>query len=188
MLYHFPTRYLDRSTFYRISQLEEEMPHVQIKGRFIAMSIQGEGAKTRLVGVFTDGATTMEIVWFHRIKQLRESYHIGSEYIIFGKPELFNNRWSMVHPEIDTPESVAAQRGMRGIYPLTEQLRNQGIASRQIFTWAQTILNTSPTIRETLPEEIIRKLRLMSINEALRNIHNPQSIDKLNAAKTRLKI
>ena len=86
LLFHFPTRYLDRSSFYSISQFEEGMPHMQVKGRFIAMSVQGEGAKTRLVGVFTDGRTTMEVVWFKRIKQIKESYHTGNEYILFGKP------------------------------------------------------------------------------------------------------
>lgn len=187
MLFHFPTRYLDRSSFYSISQFQENMPHVQVKGRFIAMSVQGEGAKTRLVGVFTDGKTTMEVVWFRRIKQLRDSYHIGREYIIFGKPELFNNRWSMVHPEIDTPESASAQIGMRGVYPLTDTLRNQGIASKQIFGWIQTILNANQNIRETLPDELIKRLRLMPLKEALINIHNPRSIDKLNAARVRLK-
>lgn len=187
LLFHFPTRYLDRSSFYSISQFEEGMPHVQVKGRFIAMSVQGEGAKTRLVGVFTDGRTTMEVVWFKRIKQIKESYHTGNEYILFGKPEPFNNRWSMVHPEIDTPQSITAQQGMRGVYPLTETLRNQGIASRQIYTWIQSILSSSTDIRETLTDEIVKRLRLMPLREALVNIHNPRSVEKLNAARTRLK-
>jgi len=187
LLFHFPTRYLDRSSFYSISQFEENMPLVQVKGKFIAMSVQGEGAKTRLVGIFTDGRTTMEVVWFRRIKQIRESYHTGNEYIVFGKPELFNNRWSMAHPEIDTPQSAASQQGMRGVYPLTDTLRNHGIASRQIYSWIQTILFSSTDIHETLPDEIVKKLRLMPLREALVNIHNPRSVEKLNAARTRLK-
>ena len=134
LLYHFPTRYLDRSSIYRVKDLSGEMPMIQLKGRFIAMTVQGEGAKTRLVGVFTDGTGTMEVVWFRRIKQIRESYHTGNEYIIFGKPELFNNRWSMVHPEVDTPAATTAAQGLRGVYPLTETLRNQGIGARQVFT------------------------------------------------------
>ncbi len=187
LLFHLPTRHLDRSSFFTISQFEENMPMVQVKGRFIAMSVQGEGAKTRLVGVFTDGRTTMEIVWFRKIKQIRESYHIGNEYIIFGKPELFNNRWSMVHPEIDTSQSATAQQGMRGVYPLTDTLRNSGIASRQISAWVQNILATFPAIQETLPDEVIARLNLMPLREALVNIHNPRSFEKLNAARTRLK-
>lgn len=187
LLYHFPTRYLDRSSIYRVKDLSGEMPLIQLKGRFIAMTVQGEGAKTRLVGVFTDGTGTMEVVWFRRIKQIRESYHTGNEYIIFGKPELFNNRWSMVHPEVDTPAATTAAQGLRGVYPLTETLRNQGIGARQIFTWVQTALAASPVITETLPRSIIERLKLMSLRESLINIHNPQSNEKLQAARLRLK-
>ena len=187
LLYHFPTRYLDRSSIYRVKDLSGEMPMIQLKGRFIAMTVQGEGAKTRLVGVFTDGTGTMEVVWFRRIKQIRESYHTGNEYIIFGKPELFNNRWSMVHPEVDTPAATTAAQGLRGVYPLTETLRNQGIGARQIFTWVQTALAASPVITETLPRSIIERLKLMSLRESLINIHNPQSNEKLQAARLRLK-
>lgn len=187
LLYHFPTRYLDRSSIYRVKDLSGEMPMIQLKGRFIAMTVQGEGAKTRLVGVFTDGTGTMEVVWFRRIKQIRESYHTGNEYIIFGKPELFNNRWSMVHPEVDTPAATTAAQGLRGAYPLTETLRNQGIGARQIFTWVQTALAASPVITETLPRSIIERLKLMSLRESLINIHNPQSNEKLQAARLRLK-
>lgn len=187
LLYHFPHRYVDRSTFYKISQFEGDTPAVQVKGRFLAMALHGEGAKTRLVGVFTDGITTMEVVWFRKVKQIRESYHTGNEYILFGKPEVFNGKWSMVHPEVDLPDSAGASQGLRGIYPLTDTLRNQGIATRQIFTWIQTALNAAPHISETLPDYIIRKLRLMPLRDALVNIHNPQSLEALNAAKLRLK-
>lgn len=187
LLYHFPTRYLDRSSIYRVKDLSGEMHMIQLKGRFIAMTVQGEGAKTRLVGVFTDGTGTMEVVWFRRIKQIRESYHTGNEYIIFGKPELFNNRWSMVHPEVDTPAATTAAQGLRGVYPLTETLRNQGIGARQIFTWVQTAFAASPVITETLPRSIIERLKLMSLRESLINIHNPQSNEKLQAARLRLK-
>lgn len=188
LLYHFPTRYVDRSKFYSISTFTGDMPSVQVKGRFLAMSIQGEGAKTRLAGVFTDGTTTMEVVWFRRIKQLRDSYHTGNEYIVFGKPEEFNGRWSMVHPEIDTPTAPGAMQGLRGVYPLTDKLRNQGIGSRQIFTWIQTALAASPAISETLPREVIESMRLMPLRDALVNIHNPQSLEALNNAKFRLKL
>ena len=187
LLYHFPLRYVDRSSFYKISQFEGDMPAVQVKGRFVAMSVQGEGAKTRLVGVFTDGTTTMEIVWFHSIKQLRDSYHIGNEYIVFGKPEEFNGRWSMVHPEIDLPASPGAMTGLRGVYPLTDKLRQRGISSRQIFTWIQTALTTAPDITETLPRQLMERLKLMPLRQALVNIHNPQSLDALNNARFRLK-
>lgn len=187
MLYHFPSRYVDRSSFYRIADFTGDMPQVQVKGRFLAMSVQGEGAKTRLVGVFTDGVTTMEVVWFRKIKQLRESYHIGNEYILFGKPEQFNGHWSMVHPEVDQPGSTATLQGLRGVYPLTDTLRNRGINSRQIFSWVMGILSSTPRIAETLPDDIIERMHLMPLREALTAIHNPKNIDQLNAARMRLK-
>ena len=90
------------------------------------MTEQGEGAKRRLVGLFSDGSQMMEVVWFRRIKQIKEAYHVNTEYILFGKPESFNGRWSMVHPEIDTPQSLTAAQGLRGVYPLTEKLSAQG--------------------------------------------------------------
>lgn len=187
LLYHFPSRYVDRSSFYRIADFTGDMPQVQVKGRFLAMSVQGEGAKTRLVGVFTDGVTTMEVVWFRRIKQIRESYHLGNEYILFGKPEQFNGRWSMVHPEVDSPGSTASLQGLRGVYPLTDTLRNRGINSRQIFSWIMSVLSSSPRIAETLPDDIIGRMRLMPLRDALLAIHNPKNIDQLNAARLRLK-
>lgn len=120
LLHHFPTHYLDRSQIYRVRDLAGEMPTLQLRGRFVSFASQGEGAKTRLVAVFSDGTGTIEVVWFNRIKAIRESLNPGAEYILFGKPTEFNRRWSMVHPEIDTPESVAAMPGLRGVYPLTE--------------------------------------------------------------------
>ena len=187
LLYHFPAKYVDRSSIYKISEFKGEMPTVQIKGRFIAFSIHGEGAKTRLVGIFTDGTTTMEVVWFRKIKQVKEAYHTGNEYILFGKPEIFNNRWSMVHPEVDSTNSIGATQGLRGIYPLTDVLRNHNIGSKQFFTWAQTILASTPNISETLPQYLIDRLKLMSIRDALVNIHNPKPNADLQRALFRLK-
>lgn len=187
LLYHFPVKYVDRSSIYKIRDFRGDMPMVQIKGRFVAFSVQGEGAKTRLVGVFTDGSTTLEVVWFRKIKQVRDAYHTGIDYILFGKPELFNNRWSMVHPEVDGVNSVGASQGLRGIYPLTDTLRNQNIGSKQLFTWTQTVLNSAQNIIETLPSYIIGRLKLMSIRDALINIHNPKSNDDLQRARLRLK-
>ena len=98
LIAHYPTSYLDRTSYYNISNFGGEMPYVQVKGRFITFNTQGEGAKTRLVGLFTDGTRTMECVWFNRIRQIKEAYHTGVEYIVFGKPTEFCGHWSMVHP------------------------------------------------------------------------------------------
>ncbi len=187
LLYHFPTHYVDRSSIYPISSLHGDMPAVQLKGRFITFSIQGEGAKTRLVALFSDGTGTIEVVWFRRIKQIKDAYHTGNDYILFGKPSEFNGRWNLVHPEIDTTTSIGATQGLRGVYPLTEMLRNRGVSSRSIFTWVQTALATTPHIKETIPDDIIARHHLMPLRQALVSIHNPQDNDQLQRAKLRLK-
>lgn len=187
LLYHFPARYLDRSSVYRVADFEGDMPMVQVRGRFVTMTEQGEGAKRRLVGLFSDGSQMMEVVWFRRIKQIKEAYHVNTEYILFGKPESFNGRWSMVHPEIDTPQSLTAAQGLRGVYPLTEKLSAQGIGSRQIFGWVQAVLAATPSIRETLPQPLVARLGLPDLRQALHDIHNPSSNERLQAARLRLK-
>lgn len=187
MLYHFPTHYADRSKIYSINSLRGDMPSIQLKGIFVSFNTQGEGAKTRLTALFSDGSGTIEVVWFRRIKQIKDAYHVGCEYILFGKPTIFNGRWNIVHPEIDTTTSTGAMQGLRGIYPLTETLRNKGVSSRTLFTYVQGILAATPSIAETLPQEIITRLNLMPLREAIVNIHNPQNNEQLQKARLRLK-
>lgn len=188
LLYHFPTHYVDRSRFYTINSFHSEMPAVQVKGRFVTFTVQGEGAKMRLVGLFSDGTGTMEVVWFRRIKWMRETYKVGEEYVVFGKPAEFSGRWSMVHPEIDTPQSVQASTGLRGVYPLTEQLRNRGINSRTIFSMVQTLLQGyGRTIEDPLPQDMRMRLRLMDKASALEAIHNPRDVSQMQEARRRLK-
>lgn len=188
LLYHFPNHYVDRSRFYTISSFTREMPAVQVKGRFVSFAEHGEGAKLRLVGLFSDGTGLMEVVWFRRIKWMRDSYKIGEEYVLFGKPAEFSGRWSMVHPEIDSPQAVLASAGLRGVYPLTEQLRNRGINSRAIFAMVQTLIQGFvKTIEDPLPEEMRQRLKLMGKAEALATIHNPRDVASLQEARRRLK-
>ena len=188
LLFHFPTHYIDRRSIYRIIDFAgEDMPSLQVKGKFISFTVQGEGAKTRLVGLFSDGSAVMEVVWFQRIKTLRQLYHTATEYILFGKPSNFNGRWSMVHPEVDTPEAASAQGGFRGVYPLTEQLRNRGFSSKTFSTAVSDILSGIREMAETLPQEIISRHRLIGIREAISAIHSPQSPAQLEQARLRLK-
>jgi len=187
LVHHFPTHYVDRSRIYPISSFRDDMPYIQVKGRFVSFTVHGEGAKRRLMGLFTDGTATMEVVWFQRIKALQEAYHTGSEYLLFGKPREFNGRWSMTHPEVDLPDSATAAQGLRGVYPLTEKLRNRGVTSRQIFQWVSNALAVVKLFPETLPAEIIAGRHLADADTALRTIHNPRNHDELNRARLRLK-
>ncbi len=188
LLFHFPTHYIDRRSIYHIIDFAgDDMPSLQVKGKFISFTVQGEGAKTRLVGLFSDGSAVMEVVWFQRIKTLRQLYHTATEYILFCKPSNFNGRWSMVHPEVDTPEAASAQGGFRGVYPLTEQLRNRGFSSKTFSTAVSDILSGIREMAETLPPEIISRHRLIGIREAISAIHSPQSPAQLEQARLRLK-
>ena len=188
LLFHFPTHYIDRRSVYRIIDFTgDDMPSLQVRGKFISFTVQGEGAKTRLVGLFSDGSAVMEVVWFQRIKSLRQLYHTATEYILFGKPTQFNGRWSMVHPEIDTPEAASSRGGFRGVYPLTEQLRNRGFSSRTFSSAVSDILGGIHQMAETLPPEIIAQYRLIGLREAIMAIHNPPSPAILEQARLRLK-
>lgn len=189
LLHYFPTHYLDRSSVYRVKDLQGEMPMIQLRGRFVTMNILGEGAKSRLVALFTDGSATMEVVWFRRIRSIREAYSVGQEYIIFGKPEMFNGRWSMVHPEVDTTNTPGAMQGLRGVYPLTEKLRNAGISSRVLHSYIQTAIAVAlrTSLSDPLPPAILNRYRLMPLRDAIVAIHNPGDPEELRQARYRLK-
>ena len=188
MLYHFPTHYVDRTTIRHISEFTgDDMPAVQVRGRFVSFNVVGEGAKTRLVALFSDGTGTMEVVWFQRVKAMRELYRTLTDYTVFGKPNFFNGRWSMVHPEIDPPGALLASSGFRGVYPLTEQLRNRGFSSRTFATAAAEILAGARNLPETLPQYIVEKYRLLDLRTALCAIHNPSTMAILDRARLRLK-
>lgn len=188
MLYHFPTHYVDRTTIRHISEFTgDDMPAVQVRGRFVSFNMMGEGAKLRLVALFSDGTATMEVVWFQRPKAMYQLYRTHTDYTVFGKPNYFNGRWSMVHPEIDTPGTMLAQGGFRGVYPLTEQLRNRGFSSRTFAGAAAEILAGAKNMPETLPQYIIDKYRLIDLRTALCAIHNPPTMAMLDKARLRLK-
>ena len=187
LLHHFPSHYVDRSKIYNIVDLHGEMPALQIKGKFLTFNVVGEGAKSRLIGLFSDCTATIEVVWFRRISQIKQAYKTGNEYILFGKPGEFNGTRQMVHPEIDPVGSTTATGGLRGVYPLTEKLRNAGIGSRTIFTWVMNLLSTMRPVAETLSTDVIEAMKLMPLRDALVAVHNPQDAATLQKARFRLK-
>ena len=189
LLYYFPFRYIDRSTIHHITDLQGEMPYIQLKGRFINFTPQGEGAKRRLNALFTDGSGTIECVWFNRVKQIQESYRIGTEYVIFGKPTLYKGYYSIAHPEVDVYSPAKLTGGLRGMYNLTETLRNRSFSNRTMQQLIDNLLATEAVARipDPLPQEIIDKYHLMPLAEALKNIHRPTDINSLQKAQFRLK-
>lgn len=187
MVQYFPNSYVDRSTTYSIRQLQGDMPWVLLRGRFINFTMQGEGRKTRLTALFTDGNGTIECVWFNRVQQLRTAYRVGETYVIFGKPQWFNGRWSMAHPEVDTTESADKEQGLRGVYSVPERLRNRGITSRMIYAWIQSVVANHAPFVEVLPASVTSPIGLMSLDRAIRVIHNPSDNQQLQQARLRLK-
>ena len=187
MLYYFPFRYIDKSQIHRICDISGDMPSIQLKGRFITFSEQGEGARKRLHALFSDGSGNIEIVWFNSVKRMKESLLPGKEYIIFGKPTLYNSRYSISHPEIEESKPNLEPKGLRGIYTLTEKMRNKSLTSKTIQQLQENLLASKKQIDETLPKEILERYKLMGLHEALINIHMPRSIHDLQRAQLRLK-
>lgn len=189
LLFTFPFRYLDRSKIYHISDLEEDMPYVQIAGSFINFRLEGEGRKQRLIGTFSDGHHLMHAVWFSSVKRLQEAYHVGMRYMLFGKPTRFKDVWQMVHPEVEIYNPDIPAKGFVGVYSLTETLRKRNVSSKTIgnLISAAFELPVFKNLDDTLPLEIVKQHRLMPLREALRNIHFPSDLKQLEKAKERLK-
>ena len=187
LLHYYPQKYIDRSKIYKISELAGDLNYVQLKGRFIIFNTLGEGAKTRLQALFSDGTGTMEVVWFQRIKHIKETYVTGKEYILFGRPTLFNGKYNLAHPEIEVYSETNQPCGIRGIYSLTETARKRGITSNTIYTLVKNLFSKINFISETLPERVIKSNNLMPLKEALMNVHMPESMVKMEEARRRLK-
>lgn len=190
LLRHYPTAYIDRSKIHSIRSLHgagEEMPSVQVRGRFVSFNTLGEGARMRLVGLFTDGTATLECVWFKGIRFIRQRLRTGNEYIVFGKPTMFNHTLQMSHPDVDTPESVGAAQGAHGVYPLTERLRQRNLNSKVLHSAIRLFLDSRAHIAETLPQSVIESEGLMDLDSAIRNIHIPRTPELLAKARARLK-
>lgn len=184
---YYPTHYLDRSKVYNIAAFEGDMPAVQVRGRFVSFNTLGEGAKMRLVGLFSDGTRTMDVVWFKGISTIKRNLLTETEYVLFGKPTQFNGRWQMTHPEVEKPGTVMAETAVRGVYPLTETLRTRNVGSRQLQQWITGLLETVAHITDPLPASVVSSLKLMSLDEAIRTIHCPTDATKLQNARLRLK-
>lgn len=189
LLYYFPTRYVDRSRFYMISELDGEMPAVQIKGRFIRFLTEGEGAKQRLKGIFTDGKSIIEVVWFSQIRHIRESLRGEGEYVIFGKPNFYRGYYSFAHPEIEPYDPQRPPEGFRGVYALTEGLRKRNFTQKvfQKIIYNALSLPAFASWPETIPQEIIERLHLMPLREALVAMHFPTDPKQLQRARERMK-
>ena len=191
MLYTFPYRYIDRSRIYSISEIDSSMAYIQLRGRIIRTSTAGTGKGARLVATLRDDSGTIDLVFFKGVKWVQDKISPAREYIVFGKPSMFNGSWNMVHPELDpVGESGTSSwpSTLIGIYSSTDRLRNNGISIKVFARLQQTLQQkVAGLIQETLPQEVISSQKLPSLSFALSNIHFPKDMRSLEAARYRLK-
>ena len=191
LLEYYPYKHVDRSRLYTIRELTGDMPFVQVKGHILSFETFKMGArKKRVVAHFTDGyGKVMDLTWFNYADSALKKYKIGTEYVVFGRPQVFNGRIQLVHPDMEEADKLElSAMGMQPYYNTSEKMKKAGLNSRAIEKLTKTLLDTiKETLPETLPDFITQKLHLMSRDEALRRIHYPQNAKQLEQARLRLK-
>ena len=191
LLEYFPYKYVDRSKVYTVHELTGDMPFVQVVGHVLSFeTFKMSARKERVVAHFSDGTGVMDLVWFGAGgKYAKQNYRIGTDYLVFGKPTVFNNRIQLSHPDIDEASKVdTTAMGMQPYYNTTEKMKKMGLNSRSIERLVKTLLEALKNpLPETLPDFIAQRLHLMSRDQALRNIHYPQNARDLERARVRLK-
>lgn len=189
LLYYFPYKYVDRSRLYYIHEIDGNMPYIQLKGEILSFETFGEGRQRRLVAHFSDGTGVVDLVWFQGIKYLLGRYKVHTEYIVFGKPTVFNGRINVAHPDIDPAEGlVLSNMGMQPYYNTTERMKRGGLNSHALEKLTTNLFALlKESLPETLPAWMVEKHHLMSLDESLRNIHFPRTPELLRRAQYRLK-
>lgn len=186
----FPNRYIDRTQYYKIIQLQPTSTDVQLVGRVTHLKTVGEGRAKRMVGTFRDETGEMELVWFRGHKWIRESLKINTPYVAFGKVQKYGAVYSIAHPELELVEEheKSLRSAMQPVYPSTEKLSNKGITNRVVNKLMQNLfLEVKNELTESLSEAILQGLKLMPKNEAFFNVHFPKSQHDLARAQYRLK-
>jgi ATP-dependent DNA helicase RecG len=190
MLHYYPFRYVDRSKFYTVREVVSDSAWVQLKGKITAMQTIGAGRTARLVMTFRDQTGETELVWFQGVKWIREKVSIGKEYIIFGKPNLFNGRFNFTHPDIEpADEEVPLQNEpLQPYYSTSEKLKSRGFTPRNFVRIMRTLLaQVQQSIPESLSQSLLQATKLMPRAEALVNIHFPRDPQALARAQERIK-
>jgi ATP-dependent DNA helicase RecG len=190
LLYHFPYRYIDRSRFYKISEINSHLPYIQIRGRIISLEVAGPRYKKRLVAKFSDDSGTIELVWFQGVSWIRETLKKDREYVAFGRPSLHGRQINLVHPELEESEKYEKQlsSGLQAMYSTTEKLKKNYLTSRTIQKLITTLYQThKPAVKESLPGHLIERHHFLSLEKALFIVHFPTGVKELERARLRLK-
>ena len=190
LLYHFPYKYVDRSRIYKVSEIDGNMPYIQLKGRILSFETFGEGRQRRLVAHFTDGTGVADLVWFQGIKFVEGKYKCHEEYVVFGRPTVFGGRVNIAHPDIDSADGMMlSSMGLRPYYNTTEKMKRMNMTSSAMEKLVTNLFNAikEDTIDETLSPSLIQAHHLMPLGEALYNVHFPRNAEMLRKAQYRLK-
>ena len=189
LLYNFPYRYVDRTKFYNINELMEGMDYIQLRGHITDFDApEGEGKKRRIKAFFTDGTGYIQLVWFNGIKYVTESYKVGKELVIFGKPSFFNGQISIVHPEIEVVSPIHAPR--QQVMPRYHMSEKAGglITQRNLTEWVSIALEMlSGKIADPLPASLIQEYNFVSLERALQMMHFPKNAEEVAIARQRMK-
>ena len=189
LLQYFPFRHIDRSQQSTIASLHDENQYVVLRGTVSNMQAVSTGRyRERLTVDFSDGTGTLQLVWFQGTKWVREKLKPGVKYIIMGKPTIFNGQWQMTHPELEADTATDSSRQpYLPVYTTTEKMKQHGLGTRAMARLTETLVASLGGIEETLPKEILERYRLVGRRDALIAIHYPDSMQQLDAARTRLK-
>lgn len=189
LLHYYPYKYIDKSRIFYVHEIDGNMPYIQLKGRITAFETFGEGRHKRLVGHFTDGTGFVDLVWFQGQKFVTDKYRTNSPYIVFGKPTVFGSKFNIAHPDIDPYiEEKTEIGGLFGYYNTTEKMKKHFLNSKAIQKIISSALSSAiENLPETLSPYILQEAKLMSIKEAMWNVHIPSNPQILRDAQYRLK-
>ena len=189
LLYYFPYKYVDRSRIYYIHEIDGTMPYIQLKGEILGFETIGEGRQRRLIAHFSDGTGIVDLVWFQGIKFLVGKYKVHQEYIVFGKPSVFNGRINIAHPDIDNASELKlSTMGLQPYYNTTEKMKRSSLNSHAIEKMMSAVVQQlHEPLPETLSSAILTEHHLMPLTEALMNIHFPANPELLRKAQYRSK-
>ncbi|MDA8910734.1 ATP-dependent DNA helicase RecG [Crocinitomicaceae bacterium] len=188
LLFHFPYRYVDRSYFTKIKDLHYEDSHVQLKGKIDQIKETGKGRYKKLSARFYDDTGSVQLIWFRGVSWIKSSLNINETYIIFGKPKIYSQKWSMPHPEMTVISHNSPRTGFFPLYPSTEKLNSKGLNSKGIEKLISFIIpQIGQSFPESLSEEIVNEYRLISKKDAIKKIHQPNNQQDIQQAVFRLK-
>lgn len=189
LFHYYPYKYIDKSRIFYIHEIDGNMPYIQLKGRITAFEYMGEGRAKRLVAHFTDGTGFVDLVWFQGAKYITDRYKTNTPYLIFGKPTVFGTKFNIAHPDIEPfIQEKTELGGLYGYYNTTEKMKRHYLNSKALQKMIGSALSSFVhNLQETLPDYLLRKAKLLPVQETILNIHQPQNPSILRDAQYRLK-